>query len=766
MKGLLATIIFISALTVEAQVNSVVRGRVTDQFDKPLPGATVSLQPSLTTTSDESGTYSMSIPAGRYTIKVTFTGFKTEKHELLVIAGKQSVVNFRLMPGETLLDVVEISGGARELSGLQSLSIEKALRIPANYLDPVRALTAYPGVIATSDQNNSIMVRGNSPNGLLWRLNGLDIVNPNHLSNAGTLSDRPAANGGGVNILSAQMLGHTDLYAGYIPARYGNTLAGVIDMSMRDGNRNNFEYTAQASLIGLDLAAEGPISKSGTTSMIANYRYSTVGLLSSVGVNFGDEEIAFQDVSFSIADAKPSGERLAFFGFFGDSRNQFDRKKPAEWQEDKDRYNIDFDALTYGLGWTYEKPTRSGKLKMGAAWSSSDQEREAIVSDEIPHLQKTLVRDQYATENGLFSSSIGYDMEIGDKSMLRFGVMTNYISSTYDVLRAKACIICASQEVNAVKGTMEGLLLQPFVSWHSQIGKFVSLDMGTRFLYFTYNDTKSIEPRLNFTIDRHQRSEWNVGYSLISQQQLSQVYLTPGNSLLDFTRSHHLDASHRYKISDMAFVRTGAFYQYIFDIPVERTSSSFSALNLLEALPPDDLISSGTGKNYGVDISVENHFFERSYLIAGGTYYESKYTGSDQIERNTPFNGNFTLNGVYGTEWNKPSRNRTIAFNSRVLYIGGLRFSTIDIPESQSSGETIYNTSDPYTQRLEDYFRIDFRISFRKNKAGYTRTLALDVQNVFGKENEAYPYYDFMQEKVIMKRHLGIIPIIVYRIDF
>ena len=138
--------------------------------------------------------------------------------------------------------------------------------------------TSYPSVVAANDQGNSIIVKGNSPNGLLWRLNGLDIVNPNHLANAGTLSDKPISNGGGVNILSAQMLDRTQFYTGGFPASFGNALSGILDMNLREGSKNKAEGTAQASLLGLDLSLETPLSKNNNASALVNYRYSTVGL--------------------------------------------------------------------------------------------------------------------------------------------------------------------------------------------------------------------------------------------------------------------------------------------------------------------------------------------------------------------------------------------------------------------------------------------------------------------------------------------------------
>ncbi|HYC85464.1 MAG TPA: TonB-dependent receptor, partial [Chryseosolibacter sp.] len=306
MKRILIFILCIVVITqVSAQkLTQAVTGRVTDRTTGAvLAGAGIKLSGAtgeFTAVASEQGIFTVSAPLGRYRLTVTFTGYQPVHDEVLLIAARQSVVNALLERGETVLETVEVQSatGVDEIPGLQSLSIEKTLRMPANFFDPVRVVTSYPAVVAANDQANAIIVRGNSPNSLAWRLNGLNIVNPNHLSNAGTLSDRPAANGGGVNIVSAQMLERTDFFFGAMPANYGNALAGIIDMQFRDGNRSDHNFTGQASLIGLDFAAEGPLTKSGNNSFLANYRYSTVGVLSAAGVDFGGERITFHDFSF------------------------------------------------------------------------------------------------------------------------------------------------------------------------------------------------------------------------------------------------------------------------------------------------------------------------------------------------------------------------------------------------------------------------------------------------------------------------------------
>jgi hypothetical protein len=216
-------------------------------------------------------------------------------------------------------------------------------------------------------------------------------------------------------------------------------------------------------------------------------------------------------------------------------------------------------------------------------------------------------------------------------------------------------------------------------------------------------------------------------------------------------------------------LKVGLFYQQLFDVPVSALfpfASTYSVLNFIEPTGNPFLANIGKGKNYGVDATVEKSFFGNHYFMIGGSYYESKYTDSDAVEHDTRFNGKYTFTSVYGKEWTKLSRNRTIGLSTRLLYLGGQRVTSIDETASRNSYTTIYDDSNPYNEKLNDYFRLDLRLSFRKNKPKYTRTFAIDIQNLTSQQNEAYRYYDAVQQKIVTKFQLGIIPILVYRIDF
>jgi hypothetical protein len=247
--------------------------------------------------------------------------------------------------------------------------------------------------------------------------------------------------------------------------------------------------------------------------------------------------------------------------------------------------------------------------------------------------------------------------------------------------------------------------------------------------------------------------------------QQSGTYLN-NNQELELSKSHRLDLSFKTKIDEGYQFSSSVYYQKLFDIPVEGVSSSYSMLNSIEAFALPDLVSNGIGDNYGVELLAEKSFTDRSYFILGSSWYKSTYEGSDEIKRSTRFDGNYSINLTYGKEWSKMKKESQRAFgvSTRLLYLGGLRESPVIA--DQNSAYTQYDESKAFENKLQDYFRLDLRLNWRKNKEGYTRTIALDIQNVLNTQNEAYHYYDHVKNKVTAQYQLGIIPILVYRIEF
>jgi hypothetical protein len=169
---------------------------------------------------------------------------------------------------------------------------EEASRYVASREDIARMATNFAGVKGSDDSRNDIVIRGNSPNGVLWRVEGLDIGNPNHFASFGTT-------GGPVNIINNKMLGNSDFLTGAFPAEYGNGISGVFDLKLRNGNKEKNEFTAQIGILGLEGTAEGPINEKKGSSYIISYRYATLSIMNKLGINFGAAgNPSYQDLNF------------------------------------------------------------------------------------------------------------------------------------------------------------------------------------------------------------------------------------------------------------------------------------------------------------------------------------------------------------------------------------------------------------------------------------------------------------------------------------
>jgi hypothetical protein len=307
-----------------AQISSQnLRGVIVDkQSQSPIPGVTVIILDSaknVGTTTDINGNFLIKdLPIGRVSIKAILMGYSPViLRNLILDSGKELVVNFEMEEQVSDLKEVVISAAHDKRIALnematvsaRSFSVEETNRYAGSLGDPSRMAANFAGVSVAGDSRNDVVIRGNSPTGLLWRLDGVNIPNPNHFGSLGTT-------GGPVSILNNNLLDNSDFMTGAFPAEYGNALSGAFDLKMRRGNSEKNEFMGQIGFNGFEVGAEGPIGKKKKSSYLANYRYSTLGLLNDLGIKFGYSSIPqYQDLSFKIDI--PTGVKYGRFSIFG-----------------------------------------------------------------------------------------------------------------------------------------------------------------------------------------------------------------------------------------------------------------------------------------------------------------------------------------------------------------------------------------------------------------------------------------------------------------
>jgi len=777
MKTRFIIALFFLALTVHGQYNQQLRGAIIDLvLQKPLPGATVTIASlNRSTVTDEEGLFrfkDMSI--GSYRIIVTYTGFKEATVENVAVnSGKETVLSISLEALVKTEDEVLIRANSKRNKPLNDMSavsaraftVEETQKYAAAVNDPLRMAVAFPGVLAGNDGGNTIIIRGNSPTGLLWKMEGMDIPNPNHFSEAGNT-------GGGISILSSQLLSNSDFVTAAFAAEYGNALSGVFDLKLRRGNNEKREYTLQAGLLGLNAAIEGPFSKNYKGSYLINYRYSTLKLLNSIGVLPSDGAVTnFQDLSYNIY--LPTNKMGTLFGFGGlSSENRDADKDSTHWEEKSDRYPYHFVANTAMSGITHTVLLGSNinlKTSAGVSYTKNGYDEDFIEND---YTVSKNYKDNYIVRKWLFNSTMNY--KFSNRVSVRAGVIGNLIHFNYYQLSAEHKGDPLEERINTDGNTSTQ---QVFGQWQYKPSNDITVNVGLHYLHLSLNNSSSVEPRFSAKWNITQKSRLALGYGLHSQLQIWGVYFArqenPDGSFnmpnkdLGFTRAHHYVLSYSYRLAKNLLLKTELYYQQLFNVPVSvKDSSTFSTLNIMDGYVLDPLENKGKGKNYGVEISLERYLQNNFYLTLSNSLYQSKYTGLDGIERNTRFNGNYIITLIAGKDFVSDNKKKTFGVNFKTIYAGGLRTTPIDLAASQAKGYTVFDEYNAYTLRNPDYFRSDLRLSMTWNKRHFTSTLSLDIQNVTNRLNVYNQYFNEDDNKITYEYQTGIIPVLNYKIDF
>ncbi len=750
---------------------------------QPIMGATVMVYPSksggsaIALATNPAGEFAFEqLRAGYYRCEVRAVGYESVLiTEIPVVAGKEQVFNLELKPVVAQLPEFTVTTGLpparrpQQPLGEIPLSRDQTLRFPAMFFDPGRLAAAYPGVSQTDDGTNSMSIRGNSPAALRWRLEGLDIVNPNHLPNAGTLSDAPAAASGGVLLFSAQMLANSALLTGAFPAGYGDAVGGVMDMNLRAGNDRKQEFTVQAGLVGLDVAAEGPLGKhqQGKSSYLVNYRYSTVGLLGQLGVSFGDEQINFQDLSYNLHFTGKKGGKYTFFGLGGKSENIFKHKEDTtEVKYDKERYDIDFKSETGVVG-------GSGKWQLGAGnWlktalvyslQNNDWHKSAVF------YPPPYAKDERREER--LAASLEWHVAL-QRHLLSVGTQVSRIFFHANILKVQTP---GSVYYAPYNRRLAYTNAQPWLRWDwaTHNGRW-NTQFGAQ---FHYNDVyRKIAPAPRGTVTYRVKHKYKIALSAGLYQQdapwwmqvetLSQTGISTSVPYISSAQ-----AGLRYTWYADLFWKISAefFHQQTDHIPVQAYNQS-SLINTPEYIGDLPLVGRSRVRNNGVEISVERSLQSGWFVLANGTFFDARYQLQGGKWLHSRWDIGHLSNVTFGKEWERDksaTTTRTVGVGVRGVWAGGAREADIDRTASALDQQTVLDESRGYYRQAADYFRVDLRV-YWKRSLGRRRnsTFALDIQNLTAQQNLAYHYYDPFTHNVENKYQLGTIPNFSWKMEF
>ena len=801
---------------ISQQITSTVRGEVIDKdFQFPIPGATIAIYNGNEliggAATDGAGLYIIKdIPVGRYTVVASFVGYqKVSLPNTIIKSGKELILNIELQESAIAMQEVEIQASKRDetvnemaLISARQFTIDETDRYAGSRGEPARMASNFAGVQGADDSRNDIVIRGNSPLGLLWRLEGINIPNPNHFGITGTT-------GGPVSIINNKVLSNSDFFTGAFPSEYGNAIAGVFDLRMRNGNDQQHEFTGQFGLLGTEITAEGPLNKNKRSSYLVNYRYSTVSLFQVLGIDIGTSATpVYQDATFRFNFPQKNGGTISFFGMGGLSNIeiiQSTQKAPTReiYASGGGRRDEYFWSGMGVKGLTYTKPINKTTYFRGTLGLQREMQRadHKLIYRRINPVDSTFILDSLRHKLGYrffedkIIASFFINKRIASRHIIKLGMNNDIMHVNFvDTNRNDA----TGDFVNRLDANEFTALLMPYIQWKYTINEDLVLSTGINYQIFLYNSSFSVEPRASLKYQLNEKSSLSFGAGLHSQLVPTYLYfhhipnatgeLYRHNRNLDFVRSGHLVLGYDRNLGPASRIKIETYYQHLYDIPVEQTPSGYSILNQgsgFERFFPSRLVNAGTGRNYGVELTVEKFFSKEYFFLSTVSLYESKYQTLTGETYDSDFNGNFVFNALGGKEWTWGAQNnKSFSLGAKITWAGSRRYTPIDTMASRLAGETVLIDSLRNTRQFKDYFRFDTRLSYKVNTEKLTHEIGIDLINMLpirmvpdldnpgeetlsiGNNNILKETYTGGDPPIITENQLGFFPIFYYKVDF
>lgn len=754
-------------------------GTIVDlETSEPLPFAVVHLQSSTntySTTSDSSGYFLITnVAVGRYDITAQQFGYQTyTARQVEILSGKEVQIHPTLNRKPSDLHEVTINATKKNetinadisVSG-RMFSVEEANLFAGGFGDITRMAQSFAGVASSDGQTNEIIVRGNNPRGVLWRLEGIEIPNPNHFPRG------DGSAGGGISIIQGNVIQNSDFITSAFPAEYGNASSSVLDIRMRKGSTSKHTFSFELGAIGIEASAEGPMSKASNnnkhSSYLMKYRYSTVALLEKIGINLVDNSITpqYQDLTFHIDCGIRKSGKWKVFGFAGYSTaGDKASNDTAMWSSPGDNRNQFERALVSVLGTRNEISIKSKRLSIHTVFSV----QYSGTLNQSDSLQYNLQKVKLFNSNLTYLTtrlSQTYIHSVSSNGTLKAGWVLHIPYYRLQQQEPKTNVLQTTVDENGATVFSQG-----FFQYKHRWSNASEMIFGLHGIYNFLNNAWSIEPRIGLSISVKNNLKWSAGLGLHSRLDPISLYLhkTDGNQQINknlpLQKALHVVFGFEFSFWNNARLKAELYSQFLYDVPVS-PDTRFSMINYNNERINVALNKKGYGINYGMEITLEKFYSKGYYFLITASFFDALYS-LDKVEfLKSKYASNYVVNASGGKDFTfGRKKNFILGANTRILAMGGYRFKPIDLEASKINGYETYQSND-YVGKFPAYFRWDCGLYFQVNRKKYNWKLSADFQNITNQKNVFSSTYNNISEKIENNYGLGFIPIVKWKIEF
>ena len=759
------------------QTTQTVRGQVCDvASDEPMIGVTITIENGTTmaTVSDIDGNFVIdNVPVGRHSVRASYIGYEPVLlKEQLVSSGKELVLNLRMRESISELGEVVIKPRVNKQQplnemaqvGARMFSVEEASRYAGGMADPARTASMFAGV-ATGGATNGISIHGNSPQMLQWRVEGVEVNNPNHFA------EITEAGGGVFTSLNGTVLANSDFLTGAMPAEYGNALSGAFDMKMRVGNNTKYEHAVQVGTLGVDFASEGPLGKNTKASYLVNYRYSFLEIAKKLhAINMENETLDYQDLSFKLN--MPTAKAGTFAVWFTGLIDNYENKVPdvSEWETLWDSNDSWSRQRNYALGVNHTYRFKSGgTLHSSVAYTGAYRKLGVNDYDEQMNMMPDM-NGRNSQWNVIISTqhqhkfSSRYTMQNGfEHQHLDFHTWLDYIKETGGPL----------YRVYESEGNTG--LTRLYTNHKIALSSRLSTVAGVNVMWFNLNNQWLIEPRVSVQYKTSPSSTLSLAYAMNSRKESTDAYFvtmnnTNPNENLGLTRSHHISASFAQRLGENAILKIEPYWQWLFDVPVEE-GTTYSILNHRKFFQDRALTNQGAGRNYGIDLTLERYLKDGFYGMLTATLFKSEYRDAQGQWHHSRHDRGYITNILGGKEWMVGKAHKNVfGLNGRLTLMGGDRYTPIpagitydDIMKRPDKSIPEDEGADPYTSQKGMNVGYAFSVKYTINKRHTSHHFILEYLQMKTFQGQTF---DIRSHEIVDKFTSLTFPNIAYRVEF
>ena len=772
----------------------IIKGQIVDKLSaSTLPGAAVELVNASSpqgTTTNLNGYFTLeNIPIGRHVIKISFIGYETQTiPNIEVSTGKDVFLSIQLIENFNTLAEVVVTSSSNKLKArnkytsisARQFGVKEVSRYAGGRSDVARLASNFAGVASPDDSRNDIVIRGNSPTGLLWKIEGIPLANPNHFSTLGTT-------GSPISALNPNLLKNSDFITSAFPAEYGNAMGGVFDLGFRKGNKDAYEYSFQmGAFSGIELNAEGPLNRKSDGSFLIAARYSLVGLTGGSG---SSDTPNYADISFNIDLGKSKLGRFSLFGIIGNSSIDFygkDHDKDNLFSAEDENSFVSSAVTFVGLKHEFRINNNSYIKTIIAGSQNKNTYKENRILNIHTNQPQELLYAKSDDKDARISLSTLYNLKVNNKLSFRTGVLVEQFSA--DLNRQERDEQPDNDNdghpdlktVRKIKGNYS--IWQPFIQANYRLSQSISLNAGIHSIYSDLNNQFVMEPRVSMNWKLHPDHSLNFGYGIHHQNIATPlVFLnkeengltTQPNKKLNFARSAHYVLGYDVKLTPSWRGKIEGYYQDISNAAVDKLPTSYSSLtegaDFTFSSNKTGLINTGTGTNKGIEITLEKSFAKGYHALLTGSIFDSSYKGSDGIKRNTPFNNGHIFNFLAGKEFKIGKSNTNVfSIDGRFVTSGGKRYTPVDLEASKIKGYQIVNNNAAFSKQYDNYMRLDIKLGIRINskKGKSSHKFYLDLQNITNRKNTFLKKYNRITNSINQIDQSGFFPDFGYRFQF